>query len=42
MTSYSMSPRTRKYVKGHEFLSFTRNPSNKYGKELLDTATKQD
>ena len=33
MTRYSKEPRTRKYVKGHEFLSFER----KYSKPLLDT-----
>ena len=39
MTRYSTEPRTRKYVKGYEFLSFARNLFNKYGKQLLDTAT---
>ena len=34
MTRYSVEPRTRKYVKGYGFLSFARNLSNKYGKEL--------
>ena len=33
MPRYSIEPRTRKYVKGHEFLSFAR----KYEKQLLDT-----
>ena len=37
---YSIEPRTRKYIKGYGFLSFTKNISNKYGKQLLDTATK--
>ena len=37
---YSIKPRTRKYVKGYGFLSFVRNLSSKYGKQLLDTATK--
>ena len=32
--SYCMEPRTRK---GYGFLSFTRNFSKKYRKELLDT-----
>ena len=32
MTRYSVEPRTRNYVKGYEFLSFTR----KYKKQLLD------
>ena len=40
MTRYSIKPRTRKYVKGYGFLSFTKNLYNKYGKKLLDTATK--
>ena len=33
MQRYSTEPRTRKYVKGYVFLSFTRN----YKKQLLDT-----
>ena len=37
---YSTEPRTRKYVKGHWFLSFARNLSNKYGKTLTVAATK--
>ena len=37
MTRYSIEPRTRKYVKGYGFLSFARNLSNKYKKQLLDT-----
>ena len=37
MASYSIEPRTRKYVKGYGFLSFARDLSNKYGKQLLDT-----
>ena len=40
MTCYSIKSRTRKYVKGYGFLSFERNLSNKYGKQLLDIATK--
>ena len=40
MTLYSIEPRTRKYVKEREFLSFARNVSNKYWNKLLDTATK--
>ena len=39
MPRYSVEPRTKKYVKGHGFLSFSRNLFNKYGKQLLDTAT---
>ena len=33
MTRYSIEPRTRKYFKEYEFLSFAR----KYKKQLLDT-----
>ena len=42
MRSYSIEPRTRKYVKGYGFLSFTRYLFNKYRKPLLDTATKKE
>ena len=37
---YSTEPRFRKYVKGYGFLSFVRRFGNKYGKKLMDTATK--
>ena len=37
---YSTEPRFRKYVKGYGFLSFARKFGNKYGKKLMDTATK--
>ena len=37
---YSTEPRFRKYVKGYGFLSFAKNFGNKYGKNLMDTATK--
>ena len=40
MKRYSIEPRTRKCVKGHRFLLFARNLSNKYGKQRLDSATK--
>ena len=30
----------RKYIKGYRFLSFARNLSNRYQKQLLDTAAK--
>ena len=40
MTCYSIEPRIRNYVKGYGFLSFAINLSNKYRKQLLDTATK--
>ena len=37
---YSTEPKYRKYVKGHSFLSFARNFGDKYGKRLMDNATK--
>ena len=37
---YSAEPRFRKYVKDYGFLSFARMFGDKYGKELMDTATK--
>ena len=37
---YSTEPRFRKYVKGYGFLPFTRKFGNKYGKKLMDVATK--
>ena len=37
---YSTQPKFRKYVKRYDFLSFARKCSNKYGKKLMDTATK--
>ena len=40
MMRYSIEPRFRKYVKGYGFLSFAKNFGNKYGKKLMDTATK--
>ena len=40
MPRFSSEPRTRKYVRGYGFLSFGRNLTNKYGKQLLDFATK--
>ena len=40
MTRHSMEPGTRKHVKGYGFLSFRVDLSNKYGKQLLDAATK--
>ena len=40
MTHHSIEPRTRKYIKGYRFLTFARNLSNKYEKQLLDTAKK--
>ena len=37
---YSTVLRFRKYIKGYGFLSFTRKFGDKYGKKLMDTATK--
>ena len=37
---YSIEPRFRKYFKGFGFLSLARKFGNKYGKKLMDTATK--
>ena len=37
---YWTEPRFRKCVKGYGFLSFVRKFGNKYGKKLMDTATK--
>ena len=37
---YSTEPKYRKYVKGYSFLSFAKKFSDKYGKKLMETATK--
>ena len=37
---YWTEPRFRKYVKGYGFLSFARKVGDKYGKMLMNTATK--
>ena len=37
---YSTEPRFIKYIKGYGFLSFAKKWGNKYGKKLMDTATK--
>ena len=37
---YSTEQKYRKYVKGYSVLSFVRKFSDKYGKKLMDTATK--
>ena len=37
---YSAEPKFRKYVKGYGFLSFARKSGDKYGKKLMNTATK--
>ena len=36
----SAEPKYRKCVKGHSLLSFARKFGDKYGKELIDAATK--
>ena len=36
---YSTEPKFSKYVKGYDFLSFTRKFGDKYDKKLMDTAT---
>ena len=37
---YSIELKFRKHVKGYGFLSFAKKCGNKYGKKLMDTATK--
>ena len=37
---YSLAPKYRKYVQGYGFLFFARKFGDKYGKKLMDTATK--
>ena len=37
---YSTEPKYRKYVEGYGFLSFPRKFGHKYGKKIIDTATK--
>ena len=37
---YSTEPKFRKYIKGYGFWSFARKFVDKYGKKLMDTATK--
>ena len=37
---HSLEPTYRKYVQGYGFLSFGRNFGDKYGKKLMNTATK--
>ena len=37
---YSTETKVRKYVKGYGFLSFAKKVGDKYGKTLIDTATK--
>ena len=38
---YSTEPKFRKYIKAYGFLSFARTFGDKYGKKLMDTATKK-
>ena len=37
---YSLEPTYRRYVEGYGFFSFARNFGDKYGKKLMNTATK--
>ena len=37
---YSTEPKYRKYVKGYNFLSFAKKFGDKYGKKLINLATK--
>ena len=37
---YSTEPKYRKYVKGYGLLSFAGKFGYKYGKKIMDTATK--
>ena len=37
---YSTEPKFRKCIKEYGFLSFARKSGDKYGKKLMDTATK--
>ena len=37
---YSLEPKYRKYVQGYGFLSFAKKFRDKYGKKLMNTATK--
>ena len=37
---YSTEPTFRKYVEGYGFLSFARKFGDRYGKKLMDAATK--
>ena len=37
---YSTEPKFRKYIQGYSFLSLARRLGDRYGKKLIDTATK--
>ena len=39
---YSTEPKFRNYIKGYGFLSFVKKIDDKYGKKLMDTATKTE
>ena len=39
---YSTQLRERKYVERYSILPFARKPRDKYGKKLMDTATKTE
>ena len=39
---YLTEPRYRKYVKGFDFLPFSRKLGDKYGKKLMDSAIKKE
>ena len=38
--TYSTEPKYRKYVKGYSFLPFAKTFGDRYGKKLMNTATK--
>ena len=40
MANYENEPRFKKSVKGYGFFSFAKKFGDKYGKKLMDTATK--
>ena len=37
---YSLEPNYKKYVKGYDFLSFSRKSGDKYGKKIMDNTLK--
>ena len=39
---HSLEPKYRKYVEGYDILSFPRKFGDKYGKKIMDTATKTE
>ena len=39
---YSTEPKFRKYIKWYGFLSFARKFGDKYGRKLMDFATKTE